>query len=89
MTYEVMFQFKVEDMRETNPSFRIGKTTFRVWAHNPVEAINTAIDWAMDMPDLVLEQNNINKQDYRDGNFCRYYIRTQLTRIICCDVVGR
>lgn len=84
--YEIRFQWKIEDSRDESRGWRTGKTTFICYAKNKVEAINNTIDFAMSLPQSAIEDNNISLNDYRKGNTCCYYYRTQLTRIIRCEV---
>ena len=85
--YLIEIEWKITDTREDNGSFRLGVSSLVVSAKSKEMAINNAIDFCNEIPSWEFERNQIDLNDYREGNICRYFYRTQITRIIRCKVI--
>lgn len=82
MKRQITIEWEIHDTRENHIGFRTGKSTLIVESKTIAEAMNAAINFADSLPSFELERNGINEQDYREGNICRYYYRTQLSKIV-------
>ena len=79
---KITIEWEIHDTRENHTGFRTGTSTLIVENETIEEDINDAIQFADSLPSWELERNNIDEQDYREGNVCRYYYRTQLSKIV-------
>ena len=86
MRFEIKLEWEIRDTRNLNGGFRTGESTLTIVTSDKVKAFNTAIGFASHLPSWELTRNNINEEDYRDGNICRYYYETKLSKIIYMKV---
>lgn len=63
-------------------SFRTGISVLDCEVKNTEELMNHAIDFCDNLPDWEFKRSGINIQDYRKGNTCQYFYRTQLSKVI-------
>ena len=81
--YFIDMEWEIRDAREGKScGFRIGRSTLQVEAETEVGAVNRAIDFCRNLPSWELKSNNIDIEDYREGNTCRYHDSIQLSKII-------
>ena len=83
--YLIEIEWKITDTRKD--TYRLGVSSLLVGAKSKEMAINSAIDFCDNLPSWEFERNQIDLNDYRNGDICRYLYRTQITRIIRCKVV--
>ena len=85
--YEVTLEWSIKDTRDINGGYYEGTSILVTNSANKVDAINQAISFAGQLPSWEFERNGINLEQYREGNICRYYYMTQVSRIINVKVV--
>ena len=78
----ITIEWRIWDTRENNPGFRNGTSKLQVKVKNNIEAMNQAIWFAENLPTWELERNGIDENDYREGKICRYYYKTQISKIV-------
>ena len=78
----ITIEWKISDTRNEGKGHRTGISKMLIKAKDYVELMNTAIDFAKDLPTFELRRNNINLEEYREGNICRYHYRTELSSIL-------
>lgn len=51
------------------------------------EAMTAVIEFAQHLPNYELERNNIDVNEYREGNVCRYYYSTMISKILEIKII--
>ena len=87
-TYQIDFEWKIQDTRDAACSYKTGTSCLIVKASNKEDAINHAIDFAQSLPSWEFIRNSIDIEEYREGKICRYYYSTQILKILKVKVVG-
>ena len=86
MKRQITLEWEIRDTRKMDLGvYQLGTSTIIVDTKKNESPINSAIEFASNLPSWELERNNIN--DYRDGNICRYHYMTRITKIISVEIV--
>ena len=86
--YLIEVEWKIEDKRDLTGGWRNGVSSLYVKSKSKEDAINTAIDFCENIPSWEFDRNQINLEDYRESpKSCRYFYRTQITKVLRCKVV--
>lgn len=78
----ITIEWIIKDTREENPGYRTGVSKLQVKCKSYIEAMNHAIWFAENLPSWELERNGIDENDYREYPVCRYYYKTQISKIL-------
>lgn len=82
MTKLMTIEWEIHDTRKPNGGYRTGTSKLMTKAKNLVDAINTAINFASNLPSWEFERNDIDLEDYREYPKCTYYYSTKLSKIL-------
>lgn len=81
-TYQIIIEWTINDTRENHYGFKLGTSKFLVKAKNQIEALNEAIKNVEQLPNWEFERNEIDLNDYREGNTSRYHYETRISKIL-------
>ena len=85
--YEIKFEWEIRDTRNVTGGYRTGTSRLIVNAKSQAEVINRAIFFAENVPSWELLENNIDINEYREGNICTYYYMTKISNVIYIKVI--
>lgn len=78
----ITIEWEIRDTREENPGYRTGVSKLQVKCKSYADAMNQAIWFASNLPDWEFERNGIDLEQYRNYPVCRYYYKTQISKIL-------
>jgi len=79
--YKITIEWEIHSTKEDD-GYYTGKSTLECEVKSIEELMNNAIDFANNIPSWEFKKNNIDIEEYRNKPYCRYYYRTQLSKIV-------
>ena len=79
---EIQLGWEIRDTRDITGGYYTGISTLVVEASKKEMALNSAIDFARNLPSWELERNGIDVEQYRDAKYCRYYYITMISKVL-------
>lgn len=76
--FKVEFEWEIHDTRKGYFGYKEGKSTIQVNTYDELGVINYAITFCEYIPSYELERNNIDIEEFREGNTCSYHYYTKL-----------
>lgn len=83
--YTLTIEWRIEDTRSNTYGFFTGTSILQVEVRTITEAMNDAISFCEHIPHWEFKRNNIDLEQYREGNSCTVNYRTQLNKILSIE----
>lgn len=85
--YQITILWEIHDKRNMDGGYKTGVSTLIAKNSSRELAINSAIDFAKNLPSWEFERNGIDLEEYRVYPFCTYYYMTMISRILTIEEV--
>ena len=85
--YEIEIGWEIRDTRDITGGYYTGISTLVVEASCREMALNSAINFARDIPSWEFERNGIDLEQYRDAKYCRYYYITMISKVLTIKII--